>query len=117
MAGAEIPRFCYHDRLSIAGNCRMCLVEVERSLKVGLVLFCFNSVALMMAELFIQISVKCINNNIACIHSYKVLLTYIIKILDRFTMHRVLHVFIASNKREFLLDDKNRIVIVYTLGK
>ena len=29
LAGAEIPRFCYHDRLSIAGNCRMCLVEVE----------------------------------------------------------------------------------------
>ncbi len=28
LAGAEIPRFCYHDRLSIAGNCRMCLVEV-----------------------------------------------------------------------------------------
>src|SRR6187431_2832033 len=28
MAGAEIPRFCYHERLSIAGNCRMCLVEV-----------------------------------------------------------------------------------------
>ncbi|MEM8876949.1 MAG: NADH-quinone oxidoreductase subunit NuoG [Pseudomonadota bacterium] len=28
-AGAEIPRFCYHDRLSIAGNCRMCLVEVK----------------------------------------------------------------------------------------
>ncbi|MEM9878820.1 MAG: NADH-quinone oxidoreductase subunit NuoG [Pseudomonadota bacterium] len=27
LAGAEIPRFCYHDRLSIAGNCRMCLVE------------------------------------------------------------------------------------------
>ncbi|MGA9007910.1 MAG: NADH-quinone oxidoreductase subunit NuoG [Xanthobacteraceae bacterium] len=27
-AGAEIPRFCYHDRLSIAGNCRMCLIEV-----------------------------------------------------------------------------------------
>src|SRR5258708_31081191 len=26
MAGAEIPRFCYHERLSIAGNCRMCLV-------------------------------------------------------------------------------------------
>lgn len=47
MAGVEIPRFCYHDRLSIAGNCRMCLVEVERSLKVGLVLFCFNSVALL----------------------------------------------------------------------
>ncbi len=28
-AGSEIPRFCYHERLSIAGNCRMCLVEVE----------------------------------------------------------------------------------------
>jgi NADH-quinone oxidoreductase subunit G len=28
MAGEEIPRFCYHERLSIAGNCRMCLVEV-----------------------------------------------------------------------------------------
>ncbi|TMM54942.1 NADH-quinone oxidoreductase subunit NuoG [Sulfitobacter sabulilitoris] len=27
-AGVEIPRFCYHERLSIAGNCRMCLVEV-----------------------------------------------------------------------------------------
>ncbi|XP_059153020.1 NADH-ubiquinone oxidoreductase 75 kDa subunit, mitochondrial-like isoform X2 [Physella acuta] len=33
VAGVEIPRFCYHDRLSIAGNCRMCLVEVERSAK------------------------------------------------------------------------------------
>ena len=29
MAGKEIPRFCYHERLSIAGNCRMCLVEVS----------------------------------------------------------------------------------------
>ncbi len=29
-AGAEIPRFCYHERLSIAGNCRMCLVEIAR---------------------------------------------------------------------------------------
>ncbi|WP_035583482.1 NADH-quinone oxidoreductase subunit NuoG [Hyphomonas jannaschiana] len=28
-AGAEIPRFCYHERLSVAGNCRMCLVEWE----------------------------------------------------------------------------------------
>ena len=28
-AGAEIPRFCFHERLSIAGNCRMCLVDVE----------------------------------------------------------------------------------------
>jgi len=29
MAGVEIPRFCYHERLSVAGNCRMCLVEVS----------------------------------------------------------------------------------------
>ena len=29
LAGENIPRFCYHDRLSIAGNCRMCLVEVK----------------------------------------------------------------------------------------
>ncbi len=29
MAGKEVPRFCYHERLSIAGNCRMCLVEVK----------------------------------------------------------------------------------------
>ena len=28
-AGAEIPLFCFHDRLSIAGNCRMCLVELR----------------------------------------------------------------------------------------
>jgi NADH-quinone oxidoreductase subunit G len=33
VAGVEIPRFCYHERLSIAGNCRMCLVEVEKSPK------------------------------------------------------------------------------------
>ncbi|KAI3798633.1 hypothetical protein L1987_33911 [Smallanthus sonchifolius] len=33
VAGVDIPRFCYHDRLSIAGNCRMCLVEVEKSPK------------------------------------------------------------------------------------
>ncbi|HEY7247403.1 MAG TPA: NADH-quinone oxidoreductase subunit NuoG [Xanthobacteraceae bacterium] len=32
-AGAEIPRFCFHDRLSIAGNCRMCLVELKGSPK------------------------------------------------------------------------------------
>ena len=30
-AGIEIPRFCYHERLSVAGNCRMCLVEVEKT--------------------------------------------------------------------------------------
>ncbi|XP_014262214.1 NADH-ubiquinone oxidoreductase 75 kDa subunit, mitochondrial [Cimex lectularius] len=33
MVGVEIPRFCYHERLAIAGNCRMCLVEVEKSPK------------------------------------------------------------------------------------
>ncbi|HEY2131558.1 MAG TPA: NADH-quinone oxidoreductase subunit NuoG [Acetobacteraceae bacterium] len=31
LAGKEIPRFCYHDRLSVAGNCRMCLVEIEKA--------------------------------------------------------------------------------------
>ena len=29
-AGIEIPRFCYHPKLSIADNCRMCLVDVEK---------------------------------------------------------------------------------------
>ena len=33
LANVEIPRFCYHERLSIAGNCRMCLVEMEKSAK------------------------------------------------------------------------------------
>ena len=33
MAGVEIPRFCYHERLSVAGNCRMCLVQVEKAPK------------------------------------------------------------------------------------
>ncbi|XP_076062264.1 NADH dehydrogenase (ubiquinone) 75 kDa subunit [Oratosquilla oratoria] len=33
VAGVEIPRFCYHERLSVAGNCRMCLVEVEKAAK------------------------------------------------------------------------------------
>lgn len=32
-AGVKIPRFCYHDKLFIAGNCRMCLVEVGNSPK------------------------------------------------------------------------------------
>ncbi|XP_066432180.1 NADH-ubiquinone oxidoreductase 75 kDa subunit, mitochondrial [Eleutherodactylus coqui] len=31
--GIQIPRFCYHDRLSVAGNCRMCLVEIEKAPK------------------------------------------------------------------------------------
>ncbi len=33
LAGFEIPRFCYHEKLSIAGNCRMCLVEMDKSPK------------------------------------------------------------------------------------
>src|SRR5438309_6039826 len=33
LAGREIPRFCYHERLSVAGNCRMCLVEQEKAPK------------------------------------------------------------------------------------
>lgn len=32
-AGKEVPRFCYHERLSVAGNCRMCLVEMENAPK------------------------------------------------------------------------------------
>ena len=32
-SGVEIPKFCYHEKLSIAGNCRMCLVEIEKSPK------------------------------------------------------------------------------------
>lgn len=32
-AGVDIPRFCYHEKLSVAGNCRMCLVEVQKSPK------------------------------------------------------------------------------------
>ncbi|XP_066584660.1 NADH-ubiquinone oxidoreductase 75 kDa subunit, mitochondrial isoform X1 [Prorops nasuta] len=31
--GIEIPRFCYHERLAVAGNCRMCLVEIEKQVK------------------------------------------------------------------------------------
>jgi NADH-quinone oxidoreductase subunit G len=33
LAGKEIPHFCFHERLNIAGNCRMCLVEMEKSPK------------------------------------------------------------------------------------
>ena len=39
-AGAEIPRFCYHEKLSIAGNCRMCLVEMENLLNQLLLVQC-----------------------------------------------------------------------------
>ncbi len=33
LAGVEVAHFCFHERLAIAGNCRMCLVEVEKSPK------------------------------------------------------------------------------------
>lgn len=33
--GVQIPRFCYHERLSVAGNCRMCLVEIEKAPKLA----------------------------------------------------------------------------------
>lgn len=47
MVGSEIPRFCYHDRLSVAGNCRMCLVEVEKSPKVfNYITDCFTAILL-----------------------------------------------------------------------
>ena len=39
-AGYEIPRFCYHEKLSIAGNCRMCLVEIEKSQNLLLLVQC-----------------------------------------------------------------------------
>ena len=35
LADVEIPRFCYHEKLSIAGNCRMCLVEMEKICKTN----------------------------------------------------------------------------------
>ncbi|KAJ2909050.1 ndufs1 NADH-ubiquinone oxidoreductase subunit, partial [Coemansia aciculifera] len=34
-AGVTIPRFCYHERLGVAGNCRMCLVEIEKNPKMA----------------------------------------------------------------------------------
>ena len=40
LADVEIPRFCYHEKLSIAGNCRMCLVEMEKSLNQLLLVQC-----------------------------------------------------------------------------
>ena len=33
--GINVPRFCFHERLSVAGNCRMCLVEIEKSPSVA----------------------------------------------------------------------------------
>ena len=70
MAGVEIPRFCYHDRLSVAGNCRMCLVEVERSIKVShfssqflqTTSFFFNILGQITAFVFVGHVSKCSKN-------------------------------------------------------
>ena len=56
-----------------------------------------SSVAMMIAEQFIWISVKFINNNITCIHSYKVLLTYIIKILQITRWHQTTLIILRSS--------------------
>ena len=56
IAGEEIPRFCYHDKLSIAGNCRMCLVEIEKAPK--LVSSCTMPLMDGMSLLLIQIKLK-----------------------------------------------------------
>ena len=51
-AGIQIPRFCYHERLSVAGNCRMCLVEIEKAPKVTRgYLFVFSHIILVATRL------------------------------------------------------------------
>ena len=64
MAGVEIPRFCYHDRLSVAGNCRMCLVEVERSMKVCHSCCCF-AITVMFPSVFSKLNSLLI---VICVH-------------------------------------------------
>lgn len=53
-AGIQIPRFCYHERLSVAGNCRMCLVEIEKAPKVT---ECIQLVKWQLAELSTSLKV------------------------------------------------------------
>jgi NADH dehydrogenase (ubiquinone) Fe-S protein 1 len=57
-----IPRFCYHDRLSIAGNCRMCLIELETSVKP--IIACSTSVVPNMSVFTNSKTVKKIRENI-----------------------------------------------------
>jgi NADH dehydrogenase (ubiquinone) Fe-S protein 1 len=57
-----IPRFCYHDRLSIAGNCRMCLVELETSVKP--IIACSTSLTANMSVYTNSKTVKKIRENI-----------------------------------------------------
>ncbi len=57
-----IPRFCYHDRLSIAGNCRMCLVELETSIKP--VIACSTSILPNMSIFTNSKTVKKIRENV-----------------------------------------------------
>ena len=40
-AGVHIPRFCYHKKLSVAANCRMCLVDVDNVIRTRCVLFSY----------------------------------------------------------------------------
>lgn len=54
MAGVEIPRFCYHERLSIAGNCRMCLVEIEKMAKVSCNIIIHNLIGQMEVTIFLS---------------------------------------------------------------
>lgn len=52
--GMQIPRFCYHERLSVAGNCRMCLVEIEKVPKVCFRLYVCVCLCLYVQFLFVS---------------------------------------------------------------
>lgn len=54
--GIQIPRFCYHEYLSIAGNCRMCLVEVDKSVKpvASCALLCENGIKIFTNTLLVK---------------------------------------------------------------
>lgn len=60
--GIKIPRFCYHEKLSIAGNCRMCLIEVESSIKP--VIACATSLSKGMSVLTNSALVKKARENV-----------------------------------------------------
>lgn len=62
LSSIYIPRFCYHDRLSIAGNCRMCLIELETSVKP--IIACSTSLVANMSVYTNSKTVKKIRENI-----------------------------------------------------
>lgn len=65
-AGIQIPRFCYHERLSVAGNCRMCLVEIEKAPKVTQHVCCVSeTVSLIFGQL--EVSAAIIKFSCACV--------------------------------------------------